>query len=142
MSQSTPVSSPRQAASYTELVNLSGLSWFLVYRVLFKFLSKPDAIFLQDLINHATMSRDEADGWFPCPATLLANDWTSKEQDARFKSLKGKGIVHTERRGDLGRRWVCVDSTTLLAEIGKAQAAPKQGERSPRIEVSVTPKRW
>lgn len=86
-------------------------NYFLVFRPLFRIMSKLDALFLQNLVNLQSMSKiaDEA-GWFQCTTRYLEQmGWSQKELKARLSSLVRGGFIKTEVRGCPPLRWVWID---------------------------------
>lgn len=73
--------------------------------------NKLDALFLQDLLNLATLRNTPyEDGMFLCTVEYLKRgSWTVDEQRARLEALRKKGYLRTEKRGLPPCRWVEID---------------------------------
>lgn len=117
--------------------NTSG--YFIFYRDFGSFLSKTEALFVQDLMNRREMAFRRAEenrkfkkkkspvddeGFFQCTTGYMENPkylvWTRREQERMFKSLAKKGLVKLKRKGIPPNRWVWMDIEkieTLLDEV-------------------------
>lgn len=126
MNQFTPPSNGRQPLipenvyrRHIERARDAG-DYFQFSRRICKLVGKLDAIFLQDLINRAAISREgykTADGWFMCSTSYLESLWTVKEQEARFRSLVRAGYIKTEKRGQPTLRWVWIDLLKIEMDL-------------------------
>ena len=106
--------------------HLNGGNWFVFYRPLVRVTAcKLDALFLQDLINIASMPGTvhkiiDGKSHFLCTTEFLERSgigWTVKEQATRFAALREAGLIQTVKVGIPPRRWVHIDEKRIEASI-------------------------
>lgn len=108
-----------------------GSNYFIFFRNFGRFLSKSEALFLQDLMNRHGMAnqkiRDLAklkkfkripkimdeEGFFRCSTAYLSSvkylEWTTDEQKRIIPVLVKKGLIQTKLKGMPATRWIRID---------------------------------
>lgn len=104
-------------------------NWFQFRRdyVTSKLLTKIQALFLQDLINHAG-ARDtkrkliDGEAFFLCTTEYLRNSlsWEPDSQQALLSQLKTKGFIKVRRIGVPPLRWICIDVEAIETALDEA----------------------
>lgn len=93
---------------------------FSFHRDFVKIMSKMEALFIQDIINLATLDKAHyVDGWFQCTTGFLQGslNWTEKEQMKLLQKLKKKGYLSVERKGIPATRYVKINVGKLAADL-------------------------
>jgi hypothetical protein len=93
-----------------------GGTYFKVDRRLAAILPQIEAVFLQDLYNHAGHLKKDEEGYFLCTSSYLEKSffWSEKQQRDYLSSLKDKGLIKTKRsKGIPARRMVRVESAVV-----------------------------
>jgi hypothetical protein len=119
-------------------------NYFEFFRLYIRIMSKLEALFLQDLINHAASREEkqrleekigrrrkrypltfELDGcvYFMCAAKYLVRSmrWSEKEQRMHFESLRQKGFVKVTRKGMPPMRYVFIDVVAVEQALDLAE---------------------
>lgn len=95
-------------------------------------LSRHEALFLQDLINHYSMPNTARDGnYFLCTTAYLETSlaWSKDTQKDLLKSLRERGYIDTMEKGMPKRRWVRIVMKRILADF--KQKASNGREKPP-----------
>jgi len=111
------------------------LNYFTFFRPFFKILKRLDALFLQDLINLASIPSTvtktiDGEDYFLCTETFLkdsGSNWSSDEQNRHLASIKKKGFVKARKMGLPARRWVHIELQKIEDAIDE-----KEGLQSPQ----------
>lgn len=83
-----------------------------------RMLTRPEALFLQDIINHAVTREKknkrtphEVNGWFLCTTKFLEKSllWDKDTQNKYLRNFKGKKFIETMTRGTPPKRYLRVD---------------------------------
>ena len=136
------------ASKFSQRFN--GGNWFIFYRPLVHVTAcKLDALFLQDLINIASMPgtvTKEIDDktYFLCTTEFLERSgigWTVKEQKTRFAALREAGLLQSVKVGIPPRRWVWIDEEKIEAEIDGKVDAYRSGPNGTEQTVPNGPQR-
>lgn len=114
-------------------------NYFTFFRLYYKIMKRVDALFIQDLINLASMSRinkKEVDGleYFQCTSSFLENsesEWNRHEQEYHFTNLEKAGYIKIKRMGMPSCRWVYIDIRKLEEDLDEAlsQLPEKPGNK-------------
>jgi len=116
-----------------DLITQSQGNYFFFRRefVTYRLFTKVEALFYQDLINHATGKHSvkkqfDDQTYFLCTTSFLRTslDWDSDTQKQFFKKFRKEGFVKTVKHGESQQRWVHICSS----KVEKQLAALKLGE--------------
>lgn len=102
-------------------------------------MTKLDALFLQDLINLASMTRTKkveigGEEYFQCTVGYLENSgisWTEKEQEYHLKRLIKRGYVKKTRRGLPPTRWVYIDLGKIENDLDGLEDSGEENTNPP-----------
>lgn len=120
-------------------------------------LSRHEALFLQDLINHYSMPNTVRDGtYFLCTTAYLEASlaWSKDTQKDLLKSLRTRGYISTLEKGMPKRRWVRINMQRILKDLkqkasngrekpptGRREKPPTMGGKSRHKELSIEERR-
>lgn len=115
-------------------------NYFTFFRLYTRIMTKLTGLFLQDLINLASMSRTkktEIDGeeYFQCTVGFLENSgigWTEKEQEYHLQELVKKGYVKRTKRGAPPTRWIYIDLEKIERDLDGLEDSNKENPDPPK----------